>query len=200
MNLRNVILALLMGLIVGTACGFYTKAQFFEAEQKDEVAEVRKTDAASITQAAQKDQALGQRQDTKTAAVEEIKKEFRNEKSPGKRLSHGTPANRNQQARSQKPIAQGLEPADVQDFVDPFDLSIADVRLLNSAREGAFDRSALPSDAEKQTPSSVTREEFIENDLDIVAEYHRLAEAHDELVDAVAEMQAKQRKRLGLPD
>lgn len=64
-------------------------------------------------------------------------------------------------------------------------LSTVAVRVLDSARLNTDLGATSGSDAEVGTPSDVTVSEFVENDLEVVRLYQRLAARHDELVNYV---------------
>lgn len=64
-------------------------------------------------------------------------------------------------------------------------LSAVAVRVLDSARLNRDLGSTDGGDAEVGAPTDVTVSEFIENDLEVVRRYQRLAARHDELVDYV---------------
>lgn len=198
-NLKNILLALFMGLLLGIVGGFYTKDKFFKAEQVERVVEVRKTDAENVKQVAQADAELGQRQEKKDEAVTQAKTQVARIEARAKHLSSTAPAKRPDETAVCRADPQVPEQAESQDSPDS-GLSVAHVRMLNAARAGALDPGLEPSDGEIATSAAIARAEFLENDLEVVRRYHRLAEAHDELVSEVEKLQAEQRKRLGLSD
>ena len=172
LNLRAIALALLLGLSIGGAGGYYVKARFVKADQADAMVEVRKEDANGVVEAQMKDAEV-------IAAVEKTNETSRAiKRAIAKVQPVGVTHEQNQ---------PGAYCPD-----DPY-LSVGLVRLLDSAREGTAPDSAQRPDAEEQAPSQTRLSDFAENDAEVVRMYHELAECHDALVEWVQEQLNKQR-------
>lgn len=160
--MRNVLLAALVSLLLGTGIGYYIKAKFVAAAQKTALVELRKVDAKSVQDSTRREGKLQDRLDTTRRNAQIIQKEsdphvYRNPKVTCDAVEAGG---------------------------DLF-LGIRDVRLLNAARENRTADPATWRDAEVKAPSDITVAGFVQNDLQVVEQYHDLAQRHDELVDYV---------------
>lgn len=169
--MKNVILALVAGLLIGSAAGYYTKGQFVKAGEVGELRAEKKEDAKTVVESAADNHALEGRIETKNQTVTTIQKAVAQQLSkpaPAKEAIHDTPL-------------QCTLPAGT--AVLPF--TVGTVRLLNFAREGTAVDATAVLDGEGQAPADLEVAEFVDNDLEVVRLYHELAARHDALVEAV---------------
>lgn len=190
MKITTFLLACFMALSIGAVGGYYTKGRFVKADRVDKIADVRKEDASNAAHAQATSIALADDIHAVRGSIADLKKESvryvtRRVEVPQACAPTGAP---------ESPDGHRAPRVLAADDALPIGL----VRLLNAARGGAADRPAIGSDAEGQAPSDVAVQDFIDNDFDIVAEYHGLAKRHDALVEFVAGIQRNQRARLGI--
>lgn len=192
-SIKYIAIALAIGLLTGGYGGWLIKAKFEVAKQVAVVVEARKEDSHAIDQAQQSDQVLAQKADSNETNSNQIKKEIKRYATPKAPVV----SDRGQPDPVHIVVGEGIKiPPMVCDGGDTR-LSFGELRLLNAARRGTgVDSAALPSDAEGQATSDVTRDTFIENDIEVTRLYHELADDHDALVEFVLELQRKQRASL----
>ncbi|WP_151708790.1 hypothetical protein [Acinetobacter brisouii] len=89
------------------------------------------------------------------------------------------------------PNNQTLQPSAEQGSVSdaPWTFDIGTIRLLNAARDNDPNYTAAVNNDADQGASEVTVSKFAENDLEIVGQYHELAEQHKALQDYIKEKQ-----------
>ncbi|WKZ86368.1 hypothetical protein N5B55_05280 [Ralstonia pickettii] len=168
--MKNLILALVAGLLIGGLAGYYTKGEFEQAKEATQLREDKKESAQAVVDSGAANHALEQKIETgaKTATVVQ--------KAVAKQLAK--PVKRKD--THEEPIQCSLPAGDA---ALPF--TVGTVRLLNAAREGVAVDAAAVSDGESEAPADLAVAEFVDNDLEVVRLYHELAARHDALVDAV---------------
>ncbi|PLC44588.1 hypothetical protein C0Q88_07870 [Ralstonia pickettii] len=168
--MKNLMLALIAGLLVGGAAGYYTKGQFEMAKEATQLRADKKESARGVIASTAANHALEQKVDASDKAVTAV------QKAVAKQLAK--PVKRKD---AHEESAQCVLPAG--DAALPF--TVGTVRLLNAAREGVAVDAAAVVDGESQAPADLAVAEFVDNDLEVVRLYHELAAKHDALVEAV---------------
>lgn len=177
-NIKNVLIAAVIGLAVGFGTGFYAKSQFFKADQLDTAVKVQEQTKADIKDGVQTSVAVEKKADQAVENVSAIRKQVakRLADKPAQSVVISNPTQ--QEPGNEEPrIGLCVHP-------DP-SLDVGTVRLLNAAREGAaLDPASLGDDASK-APSGIGIAELVDNDLEVVGLYQELAVKHNALVDFV---------------
>lgn len=181
-SLRNVILALLVGLLVGGFGGYYTKGKFTEADVVRRTVELRKADVVAVDQMQMAEKRLQENISSSEENVQKIRKE----------IKRHVPFVQTPTAKPEVDAGAG-KVVDLREAGCPErTLSVGVAGMLNAARAGrSFDPAAW-SNAESEAPSGITDQDFIDNDLEVVGQYHDLAKRHDALVDWVSQTVLKQ--------
>lgn len=164
-NLGSKLVTLLVILLIGFGSGWYTKAQFVKAGERDQAVkqavEVKKSVKKAVAKA-QEIEVKAQEQ----AVVEKVRykiiyREIQNH------VPNNTPS-----------FQSGTDCS--RDVV-----SVGAVRMLNAALQNVDPDPADISDAEKQTPSPIGNAELSEKVTASSEQYYELARNHDDLVDYV---------------
>lgn len=172
-EIKNIIVAVALAVIVGFGLGFYVKAKFAEADQVDRVIESRHETAQNIQTSAAASQKLDEKVAKSDGAVQQIRTIIKTRIVKEKA---------NETIQMDRQISCGA-------------LDVGTVRLLNAARTGAAVDSAAVGDEASQTPSGIAVPELLDNDLEVVQLYRELAAEHDTLVDYVESLMKKQAKQ-----
>lgn len=189
LNIKNIVLAFLLGLSIGIFGGWHVHGWFVDAHQVEKMVNVRKNDAKEVQKSQNIDKAVTADIDFSNKTISDIRKKIKDyAKAPTI-----VPAQGFDDDSRLAPANPGQLLVCTGDF-----LSRGQLWMLNSARAGTLDSSAIPGDAEGKAPSSVAVTEFIDNDLEVVGIYHELAKRHDALVDYVNGLMKAQRERLGI--
>lgn len=194
LNIKTVVLAALLGLAVGGVGGAYVTYKLVHGNEAEEVVEqlqdVRKDDANAVADSQAKSQAV---QDELTK-IDEFSEDFQQE---ARKQIEQQP--RPDTARPDAPFVvegSGLRLPYQHEY-----LSYGLVCVLNAARDNRkADCPAAGSYEASRTVTEATFAAFVANDLQVVRMYHELAARHDALVEYVLELQADQRKRLGIEE
>lgn len=170
MSIKNLALAVALALTFGFCTGYQVKSRFVKADQYESVTKAQHQTAQGIQQSLEQNSAVEKKVTDSTNNVTAIKR------AVAKRIEakeHTNEAN--------------LRPVCPATYFD-----VTTVRLLNSARANATLDPAILSDAEGQAPSGLALSELLENDLEIVSQYHDLSARHNALVDYVEAQIKKQ--------
>lgn len=167
------LLALIVGIIIGSAVTLYETSVRAKAKQVSVIKEARIDDAKAIDKAFKQDAKLEANKD----------------------------AIRTQKVYLTKEVIKYV-PQTIQDDKSDMAcsspvLNIGAVRLLNAARTGEIVDTTGWVDAEVKAPTEIGLQELSVADTEIATQYRELAKNHDALVDAVTEFRAEQLKRLG---
>lgn len=188
-GIKNTIIAALLSLVIGSLGGFYFGYRYVTGDQAEEkveaLTETRQEDANAVADSQRQSEAL-------TSSVNQI--EEHEEKLKEEAASHV------QKSTPIIPIAavvlEGKGLAVPHQYES---LTYGIVCVLNAARDNrAADCPAPGSDAARETVTEATFAAFVANDIAVTAEYHKLNERHNALVNYVLWLQAEQRKRLGI--
>lgn len=166
-NFKNIALAGALALAIGYCAGYYTKAQFVKADQLDTVTKAQEQTAANIQESLKASTAVEQQVTASNQKVGDIRKEV---------------ASRVKQKEKEIVYVEKKVPVPVADVCA---LDAGTVGLLNDARAGAAANPAGSSDGKSKAAADVEFSEFIDNDLQVVEQYHELATRHNALVDYV---------------
>lgn len=173
-NAKFILLALLIGLVIGGVTGWYEKSIRVSAAQTKVVIEARKDDAKAGAVAQDKQLALDDKKENNRVQIKYITKEIvKYVPQTITEVTHGNDC-----------------PSSV--------LSVGAVRLLNAARSGEVVDPSAWIDEEVIQDTEIGLQELSVADIELTEQFQELAANHDALVDAVAEYQAEQRKRLGI--
>lgn len=183
LNLKNLLLTALLGLAAGFCSGYYTKAKFQEADRVQVAEQVISQAAKDIVIAQEINEAIVKTVTKTVANSSEIRK------AAAKHLAQSQPIEEKAIAE-QTPQNAGTWIKTCPDRT----LDIFTVGLLNDARTNAPFGSSSGGYAESQTTSGVTFADFVDNDLEVVQQYHELATRHDALVDYVSGLIRNQAK------
>jgi cell division protein FtsB len=189
-SIVRLIAASAISLAVGGYAGWYVKDKFIKAKQVNQLVKVRKDDAKAVSYSQARNQML-------TTEIQLDRDRFTTLKKEVRRYVV-TRAETSQRCSAETVATNTVGSGQVSVLASDDRLPVGLVRLLNDARTGTPDSATDSSDGEGKAPSDVTAEDFIENDLDVVAEYRELAKKHDELVNFVERLQDEQRKRMGV--
>lgn len=203
MNLEAKLLTLVAVIALAFGGGWFTKGKFVQAAQtKQAKAEVKQYQQAeqgtakNVVAANDKSQVIEQKVQASNTRVKAIqsaaaKRVITQEKA---REQYTKELFRKSELQAGHPAA-GVDEAQAGSVCGRFEFDVGTVRLLNDARAGQAGAAVDPtagSDAASQAPSGVGIPALIDNDLEIVKQYHELAERHDALVDSV-EQELKRR-------
>jgi hypothetical protein len=172
-NIKTLAAAVALSVGVGFCAGYYTKARFAKADQLDAVVESQREVAVDLRDSLKQSVAVEEKITASTQAVQEVRKQV------VKRVKPPT------QKPAEKPDADRPEAFANLRVRDDWTLDLGTVWMLDSAREGLpFDPTRL-RDGAGEASSDVGVPELIDNDLEVVQQYHELAERHNALVDYV---------------
>lgn len=193
LGIKNMLLALLIGLAVGGAGGFWGGWELAKADiaenQLEQVTEARKDDANAVADSQRETNAIAKQVASNQANSTTTQREARR---------HVERSNERANERAElKPATP--EGESVRLVSGDEHLGVGLVCVLNAARTNrAPDCPAAGSDeAGGETPDA-TVSDFIENDLEVVRMYHDLAVRHAALVQFVLDRQAEQREDMGI--
>ncbi len=191
--MRNLLIALLTGLLVGTSLGYYVKGRFVKADRVEHIVETRKTDVRSVVAMQKSEKVLQAKVESTRTNIDNIRKEVKRHETHVRVPAKRSKANGTVDA-GQVPESSGSN-SSTSDGCQRV-LNDRTVGLLNAARADKPVDPASWLDGEGEAPSLVTDEDFIDNDLEIVGMYHDLSKRHDTLVDWVSDLIAKQNARI----
>jgi hypothetical protein len=191
-GLKNILLALLVGLAIGGAGGFYggwkMATSDIASNQLEQVTEARKDDANAVADSQRKTEVVtSQIADNKSKSSTAQREARRHVERPiASTEEHSTTANEGEGVR----LVSGDE-----------HLGVGLGCVLNAARTNRAPDCPAPgsNEASGATPDA-TVADFIENDLEVVRMYHDLAARHAALVQFVLDRQAEQRGDMGILD
>lgn len=181
-NLRNTLLALALGLLVGLFGGYYIKSKFVQADVVERVVEQRKDDAKAVTDMQKVESSLQKEVESSRSNVATIRKEIQY-----REIYVPVPKEPTDPAEEPNPSALGCGERV---------LSLAVSGMLNAARADQPYDPAAWGDGKGEAPSGVTDQELIDNDLEVVGMYHDLAKRHNALVDWVSQEVEKQNGKI----
>lgn len=170
MSIKNLALAVALALTFGFCTGYQMKSRFVKADQYESVIEAQHQTAQDIQQSMEQSLVVEKAVTDSTNNVAAIKK------AVIKRIKKREQSN----DANLRPLCPATS----------FDVST--VRLLNDARAGTTPDAATLNDAEGQAASGLALSELLENDLEVVSQYHDLSARHNALVDYVEAQIKKQ--------
>ena len=176
MSIRNTLIALVVGIVIGAGAGLYFKGKVDDAAQVKSLVQQRKEDVHAVDQTRKAEELLQQKLQGASEQIANMRRAIQ---------------------RHRHDLAQGQ----TQDDQNPTDcanpvLSVGTVRMLNAARANEpFDTDAL-GNAESKAPSEVEVADIIDSDIEVVGMYHDLAERHNALVDWVEQEIQKHNRRI----
>lgn len=170
MSVKNLALAVALSLTFGFCTGYQVKSRFVKADQFESVTNAQHQTAQGIQQSLEQSSAVEKTVTDSTIQVAAISK------AVVKRIKKQEESN----DANLRPICPATS----------FDVST--VRLLNDARAGTAPDASTLNDAEGQAASGLTLSELLENDLEVVSQYHDLSARHNALVDYVEAQIKKQ--------
>lgn len=176
-NIKWVLLALLIGLSIGTYTGWNLHVKHVEAAKVKGLQKVIKTVVKDVQVAAKADAKLTEKKAVIKQRTKKVKKE----------LKQYVPETVIQTVKNSVPCPSPT-------------LNVGAVWLLNSNREGVDIDSSEWSDAESQAPTEIGLQELSEDTAEITEQYNELAENHNVLVEAVEAFQKRQREEQGIKD
>lgn len=174
---RTAIIVGALALSVGFGGGIYTAHKFAAANEVSALEKDVKVSASNIVESHAASVGIEAKVDSGKAVATKI------QSAAAQRIT-------NQQERINedfaRQIARQVDKASSQAPVCPaFVLDVGTLGLLNAAREGTAVEPTGGSDEALNAPSAVGVKKLVDNDLEIVKQYHELATRHDALVDAV---------------
>lgn len=176
--LKALLVALLL-IIVGAWCyllGSNNAKQDFMAKQANVVIQSQSNAQAEVKASLEKSVALDKSLRTTTQFMDQISKQaVARVEATQPRSQNDCPAQ----------VWSGIK-LDTQGY-NPWAFDNATVGLLNAARLNDPNHAAVVSDGQGEQPSTVTVSQLVENDLEVVKEYHVVAERHSSLVDYIQE-------------
>lgn len=187
--MRNLLIALLVGLLMGTSLGYYVKSRLVKADRVEHIVETRKTDVRSVVAMQKTEKVLQAKVESTKTNIDNIRKEVKRHEThvrvPAKRSKENGTVGSGQVSKDSE--ANSFASGSCERV-----LNDRTVGLLNAARANKPFDPAPWLDGEGEAPSLVTDEDFIDNDLEVVGMYHDLAQRHDALVDWVSDLIVKQ--------
>jgi hypothetical protein len=189
LGIKNMLLALLIGLAVGGAGGFWGGWELAKADiaenQLEQVTEARKDDANAVADSQRETNAIASQVASNKANSTKAQREARRHVEQSNQPANISPAT---------PEGESVRLVSGDEH-----LGVGLVCVLDAARtNGTPDCPAAGSDEARGATPDVTVSDFIENDLEVVRMYHDLAARHAALVQFVLDRQAEQRQDMGI--
>jgi len=176
---KNTLIVAFLCLAIGAGAGFYLKGRLVKANQVEKVEQAIEKTADNIIEANKASEQIEEKAEETKQAVRIVTKTV---VQRVKKVEKVYECQNTEVAQA----SNGSSGAYV------WNLDVGTVRMLNDARAGRTPDSTAGSDAESKAPSGLAPSQFIENDLQIVEQYHDLATRHDALVDWVNSVLMKQ--------
>lgn len=171
LDLKSTVIALTVGLAIGTTAGFCVKGQFVKASEVAATEVAAKQTADGIVRAQETSQRVETQTQQVAAQIQEIETAAHTRFAKQKEIQNAIQKSSPEAARNCPAVT----------------LDVGTVGLLNAARQGAAVDAAGGSDEALAAPSDIGIEKLADSDLEVVRLYRDLAKRHDELVDAVEE-------------
>jgi hypothetical protein len=189
LGIKNMLLALLIGLAVGGAGGFWGGWELAKADiaenQLEQVTEARKDDANAVADSQRETNAIASQVASNKANSTKAQREARRHVEQSNQPANISPAT---------PEGESVRLVSGDEH-----LGVGLVCVLDAARTNrAPDCPTAGSDEASGATPDATVSDFIENDLEVVRMYHDLAARHAALVQFVLDRQAEQRQDMGI--
>lgn len=163
---KTIAIAVVASLAIGFGAGFYTATRFDKANLVDGYAVAKQMTAQNILNSALSSAKVDSALDSSDKNIDSIRDQV---------TARFIKWEKNEKNCTSK-----------------WTLDMATVGMLNNARAGGAVSTATISDDQGSTPSDITAAEFIDNDLQVVKLYQKLAIRHNALVDYVDELVRRQ--------